>query len=163
MTTTGVDIRTRLPPKLYIQLERLAEALGLSTYALAQQLIMEGLGVHLGTAKERARLKAEHEAELAALEQAEMAALEELSSKATKKALKLRAKVQEQAQSKRVARLHPADRVLGHLNQGEVDAAIAEFESHGKAIQKLILKHIQGHPVPVLSAFLDRVGDEATS
>ncbi|MEE9174060.1 MAG: hypothetical protein V3U30_03680 [Thermoplasmata archaeon] len=62
-----------------------------------------------------------------------------------------------------MVRLHPADRVLGHLNQGEVDAAVAEFESHGETIQKVILKHVQGNPVPVLPAFLDRVGDEATS
>ncbi|MEE9174059.1 MAG: hypothetical protein V3U30_03675 [Thermoplasmata archaeon] len=77
--TEGVYVRTRISLKVFQEMERLADLLGVSVYQLVRDLVTQGVRVHLGTAKERARLKAEHEAELAVLEEAEVSALEELS------------------------------------------------------------------------------------
>ncbi len=123
----GIYLRTRIPAKVFTDLERLAQLQNISLYALAQKLIIQGVQALLGTAQERARIQEE----LAALEKTEAAALEDLASRA----LELR--------MKEAPQLPPFQAIVAAFNTGDGKGALAHFKELTPHVQNNVLHRLQ--------------------
>ncbi len=123
----GIYVRTRIPPKVFTDLERLAQLRGLAVYALTKELVIQGIRAYLGTAQEHARLREE----LAGLETTEAEALEDLASKALERRMK------------EVPRLLPGQAIIAAFNTGDEEGGRARFNELTPRVQKNLLLQLR--------------------
>ncbi len=127
MTTKGIDVRTRVSPTVFTQLEKLANLSGMSVYELAQEFITQGIQARMGTAKKRAHLLEK----LAALGKTETAALEDLGARALERRMK------------EAPRLHPGQAIVAAFNNGDEEGARTRFNELTPRVQANVLHNLQ--------------------
>ncbi|MFQ6012976.1 MAG: hypothetical protein ACE5LS_04965 [Thermoplasmata archaeon] len=123
----GIYVRTRIPAKVFTDLERLAQLQGVTVYALAQRLLIEGAQALLGTAKERARIREE----LATLGKVEAEALEDLVSRSLERRMK------------EAPKLHPGQAIVAAFNTGDGEGGLARFRELRPHVQANVLRQLR--------------------
>ncbi len=143
MTGGGIYLRTRIPAKVYTDLERLAQLQGITVYALTKELVMQGVRALLGTAQKRARIREE----LAALGTVEAEALEDLASRG------LERRMQE------APRLPPIQGIVSAFNNGDEEGARARFNELTPRVQANVLIQLKGEAPEIFERLQAAEGD----
>ncbi len=127
----GIYVRTRIPAKVFTDLERLANLQGMSMYEFVRELVTQGVKARLGTLTERTRMEKDHETALADLREREAEALEDLGSRAV------------ELRMKKAPPLSPLQAIVSAFNTGDGEGALARFRELRPHVQENVLRRLQ--------------------
>ncbi len=124
-------MRTRVPAKVFTDLERLANLQGMSMYEFVRELVTEGVKARLGTLTERARMEKDHETALADLREREAAILNDLAARSLEHRMKAAPK------------LLPTQALVACFNNDDEEGARTRFNELTPRVQANILIQLQ--------------------